>query len=43
MKRKTFGHERAGVTEYWEKLQIAKLHVLYCCPYSNKMVKSRSM
>jgi hypothetical protein len=34
MKRKTFGHERPGVTEYWKKLQIARQHDLYIYIYT---------
>jgi hypothetical protein len=42
VKRKTVGHERAGVTEYWEKLQIAKRHGLYCSANIIKMNKSKT-
>ena len=42
--RKTFGRESARVTECCKKLQIAKLHDLYCCSANIiKANKSRSM
>jgi hypothetical protein len=43
VKKKPFGRERAGVTEYWKELQMAKQHDLYCSANITKIIKSRNI